>query len=293
MHALANAMCSTTTTTTPVVRDHYPVEQLHIRAFKHLPIPFVTALEHFPLHEIQSIPCVTTPSKSNAGSTAANASQRLFIDRICICVASSPFPSLRYAIERAAEIAQQALERAACINLQRFWRGYVAREIAGDRREELLLFLEALKREEAEAMEEEYYKLHPMEKLKKEMREGKKKKKKKEKQLNENGEAEDSDPELIEEMQLPSWFNDQYDPGDDNDDDDDDDDLLDDGYGNDIGNGQDLIEDGDANANADANSDPDADADSFASDNGSHHDSDSAGTGGGAGSGSEAEDELS
>ena len=80
--------------------------------------------------------------------------------------------SKAYAIERAAEVAQHALEKAASINVQRFWRGYVAREIAGDRREELLLFLEALKREEAKTMEEEYYKLHPMELLKKQMREG-------------------------------------------------------------------------------------------------------------------------
>jgi len=55
--------------------------------------------------------------------------------------------------------------------VQRFWRGYVAREIAGDRREELLLFLEALKREEAKTMEDEYYKLNPLELLKKQMRE--------------------------------------------------------------------------------------------------------------------------
>lgn len=69
-------------------------------------------------------------------------------------------------------MAQMALERAGAVNIQRFWRGYVAREIAGDRREELLLFLEALKKEEAQQMEEDYYKLHPLEKLKKDIREG-------------------------------------------------------------------------------------------------------------------------
>ena len=67
--------------------------------------------------------------------------------------------SKAFAIERAAELAQMALEAAATITLQRYWRGYVAREVAGDRREEMLLFLEALKRQEAKTMEREYYKV--------------------------------------------------------------------------------------------------------------------------------------
>ena len=56
-------------------------------------------------------------------------------------------------------MAQMALEAAAAITMQRYWRGYVAREVAGDRREEMLLFLEALKRQEAKTMEREYYKV--------------------------------------------------------------------------------------------------------------------------------------
>ena len=52
-----------------------------------------------------------------------------------------------------------ALEAAAAITIERYWRGYVAREVAGDRREEMLLFLEALKRQEAKTMEREYFKV--------------------------------------------------------------------------------------------------------------------------------------